>query len=477
MQTEQILVVAVVFFIGLALVSFGLLLREKHRNARLNTEGETLKDKSKQHHQMMQERDSMQQFLAEFSRLSTALHEAEEIRRVPESLHRMMLRTLDPREALVLVRRRSTGTNPQRAHQLVVAAAGPLSSGRVGQVLSLDEGELGLVARSGVVMDRKDLDQSRAQNAGSGISGFKTDLAAPMMIAGSTFGLLAVSEPLRLRSYAKHVLQLTALAGASKFKSTRTLSKVQTAADTDALTGIHNKRVLTRRLGELVYDAGRKEGQVSVFIFDIDNFKNYNDLHGHVAGDKLLQTLARLVQSHVREEDTFGRFGGEEFLLILKDQSAEQARHAGDNIRKVIEEYDFAHREQQPLGALTISGGVATFPADADTSVRLLQAADGALYAAKKAGRNRVRVAGDLQPAAQGTHPGPRNKASVVNGDDLRAIRGIGVRFESKLRKAGIGSYRQIARFPRYGLSNVAALLGIEVARVERDGWIEQAKQ
>ncbi len=477
METEQILVVAVIALMGAALVAFGLLLRAWERNKRLGGAAEALRDKSKEVRLMAQERDSMREFLRDFSLLSTALHEAQDVRGVPEALLRIMLQTLNPREALVLLQRRGTEATPERDRQLIVAAAGPIASGRVGQVVSIDDGELGLVARSGQVMDREDFGQGLAQRMGSGISGFKTDLAAPMVIGEKTFGVLAVSEPHFLRSYAKHVLQLTALAGAAKLRTSSTLHKVQTAADTDSLTGIPNKRVLTRRLGELVYEAGQNEGVVSVFIFDLDNFKNYNDVNGHVAGDKLLHTLARLVETEVREGDTFGRFGGEEFLLILRGQCEDEARAAGDKIRSVIEGYDFPHREQQPLGAVTISGGIATFPHDADTSVRLLQAADAALYAAKNAGRNQVHTAGDTRRAALTSQRKARTKVSLGGGDDLRAIHGIGVRFESKLREAGIGSYRQIARFHRYGLDSVAALLGIEPDRIERDGWIAQARR
>jgi diguanylate cyclase (GGDEF)-like protein len=116
----------------------------------------------------------------------------------------------------------------------------------------------------------------------------------------------------------------------------------------------------------------------------------YNDQNGHLVGDRLLRLLAKLVRDSVRSDDYFGRFGGEEFVLVMSGRSARQAMSAADVIRQRIEEYPFEGEESQPNGRVTISGGVACFPDDADDSVELLRNADTALYEAKNAGRNRV---------------------------------------------------------------------------------------
>jgi diguanylate cyclase (GGDEF)-like protein len=147
---------------------------------------------------------------------------------------------------------------------------------------------------------------------------------------------------------------------------------------------------MIRTLGERIYEAQQQIGKLSIFLFDIDNFKNYNDINGHVAGDHLLKELALLVRRNTRDDDVFGRFGGEEFLLILPDTNASDALEVADKIRALIASQDFPHAKRQPLGVVSVSGGVATYPNVASDSTGLLNAADEALYMAKKQGRNRV---------------------------------------------------------------------------------------
>ncbi len=133
---------------------------------------------------------------------------------------------------------------------------------------------------------------------------------------------------------------------------------------------------------------------MSIFLFDIDNFKHYNDRNGHVAGDMLLRQLARLVQENVRKESTFGRFGGEEFLLILPDAAKAEAVRAADNVRELIADFRFAEASAQPLGCVSVSGGVAECPLDAQEGSALLESADEALY------RPRGRAATESWPTS-----------------------------------------------------------------------------
>ncbi len=147
------------------------------------------------------------------------------------------------------------------------------------------------------------------------------------------------------------------------------------------------------RLALVLLEARTTSGKASIFMFDLDNFKIYNDTNGHLAGDRLLTELSQLVQNMVRSDDVFGRFGGEEFLLVMPNRNSAQALTVAGTIRKRIEEYPFEGGETQPLGRVTISGGVACFPDDAAEQVELMQAADNALYKAKGDGRNQVQRA------------------------------------------------------------------------------------
>jgi diguanylate cyclase (GGDEF)-like protein len=194
------------------------------------------------------------------------------------------------------------------------------------------------------------------------------------------------------------------------------MSRIKHTAEMDGLTRVYNKNHMEQTLNELVYrtacaaydqrdgQAGGVEHALSVFLFDIDNFKNYNDANGHLTGDNLLLELATLVQRSIRKEDIFGRFGGEEFLLILPHTNADQALTVAEKVRKLISSHPFPFADRQPLGRLSISGGVASYPGDGLDGAAMLHRADEALYLAKKRGRNRVlpvaSVAADAMEAA-----------------------------------------------------------------------------
>jgi diguanylate cyclase (GGDEF)-like protein len=167
-------------------------------------------------------------------------------------------------------------------------------------------------------------------------------------------------------------------------------TEMQLNASLDGLTGILNKAHITRRLSELLQAAREEGASLSVLLFDIDHFKHYNDRNGHPAGDRLLRGLAGLVRGNVRHDSAFGRFGGEEFLLVLPGAAKAQALAAAYNVRRLIADHPFDFAAAQPLGCLSVSGGVATSPEDGWESATLLQAADEALYQAKRTGRNRI---------------------------------------------------------------------------------------
>jgi diguanylate cyclase (GGDEF)-like protein len=262
----------------------------------------------------------------------------------------------------------------------------------VGTEIPIGEGQLGMVAQTLRVMDRSDFEQLTDSNhslfQGPGHPTF--DVAAPMIHNSETLGVIALSRPQRHHPREKEMLQIIAQIGAQSWNSLTAYRNVKVAADVDELTGIFNKRALKFRLSELVYESRQNGGRASVFLFDIDHFKNYNDKNGHIAGDQALRLLAQLVRDTVRADDIFGRFGGEEFLLIMPGRTAAQAMSAAGNIRQRIANYDFPFGENQPMGRVTVSGGVATFPDDSQDAVELLLSADNALYRAKQAGRNKV---------------------------------------------------------------------------------------
>ncbi len=160
----------------------------------------------------------------------------------------------------------------------------------------------------------------------------------------------------------------------------------------DPLTGLHNRRHLDAALPLALQAAQARHVPVSLLMVDLDHFKRINDQHGHPAGDEVLRRVADLLRRSARSSDITGRYGGEEFLLILPGLAKPDATQRADQLRETIAGLAVDLDDGQRL-ALTASFGVATCPPDSGHADALIAAADAALYAAKGGGRNRVVVA------------------------------------------------------------------------------------
>lgn len=168
-------------------------------------------------------------------------------------------------------------------------------------------------------------------------------------------------------------------------------AQLREAALRDPLTGLYNRRHLSDTLPGALARCARLGAPLALVMIDVDHFKQVNDTHGHAAGDAVLQALARLLQTHVREGDMACRMGGEEFLLVLENAALQPARERAQVLRAAFATLAVAH-EGEPLRA-TMSCGLAVFPEHGRDAQALLQAADGALYAAKSGGRNQLQAA------------------------------------------------------------------------------------
>ena len=171
-------------------------------------------------------------------------------------------------------------------------------------------------------------------------------------------------------------------------------ARLSELAITDGLTGLYNHRHFRERLTLELERSNRTGLPVSVLMIDVDSFKLYNDRHGHLAGDNALRGVSKVLQSGRRANDIVARYGGEEFAIVLVNVAAASAKEVAERVANQIAEFPFEFGATQPLGRLTISIGVATAPADGLDPASVLLAADRALFAAKAAGRNSVRVAG-----------------------------------------------------------------------------------
>lgn len=168
--------------------------------------------------------------------------------------------------------------------------------------------------------------------------------------------------------------------------------QTQSSVYRDELTGLYNYRYLRELLPKEILRVERYDSAVAVIMFDIDDFKFYNDRNGHETGNQALEQIARILQGCVRDTDAAIRYGGEEFILMLPSTTKKGAANVAERGRRDIENHDFPFAEFQPGKRITASVGVAVYPADADNAEDLIRNADRAMYTAKSRGKNQVAL-------------------------------------------------------------------------------------
>jgi len=159
---------------------------------------------------------------------------------------------------------------------------------------------------------------------------------------------------------------------------------------TDDLTGLYNRRYFKERIYREVLRSKRYKRTLTVLMIDIDYFKNFNDVNGHLMGDEILKQVAHTLDDNIRKADILARYGGEEFVIVLPEIDKSHALQVAEKLRSTIDKKKFPKQENQPDGNLTISLGIATLPDDSIDTKELVDFADRALYKAKAEGRNRI---------------------------------------------------------------------------------------
>ncbi len=237
-------------------------------------------------------------------------------------------------------------------------------------------------------------------------------LSLPVVHQGRLLGVLNLQRS-GIEAFAAEEVELLAAVAdqaAMAIQNARLHAETVNLSITDALTGLSNRRHLFRELEQEVARAARFRTQVALVMLDLDHFKELNDAAGHIAGDAVLRQVAEVLRGQVRRVDVVGRYGGEEFCLLLPQVSKADAVEVAEKLRRSISEQSFAHSAP---GGITASAGVAHLPTDASTLEALLEAADAALYVSKRRGRNRITA---FEPDLDTTAPEPAAAGTSVRG-------------------------------------------------------------
>ena len=189
----------------------------------------------------------------------------------------------------------------------------------------------------------------------------------------------------------KRLMMLANHAGLA-LDNAKTFNEVVVTSQQDSLTKLWNHGHFQNILSESLLEAKKKTQPLSLIVFDVDNFKQYNDTYGHPAGDKALEAISNISRTVMRRMDNLARYGGEEFVAILPGTTKSEASKLAERLRETIERDTAGVLSNGSERKITVSIGVASFPHDAQDKDRLIYCADTALYEAKHAGKNRVRA-------------------------------------------------------------------------------------
>jgi diguanylate cyclase (GGDEF)-like protein len=311
----------------------------------------------------------------------------------------------------------------ERAGELSVkAAVGPRADVTRETRVRIGEGVAGTVMREGRPAVVRDVSKVSGWNpASSSERSYKTKsfISYPITVGGRKVGVLNVTDKAGGGAYDEldlNLLDMIAPQMALALDRVEWHSKAtqfQLLSITDPLTGLVNRRYLEERLQEELERSKRHRFAMSFMMVDIDDFKAYNDAHGHQAGDLALEMTAQCLKTALRSADVAARYGGEEFSILLPQTGLDEGRAIGERIRRRIERTQFPHGKSQPHGAVTVSLGVSCFGAELDTPAEIIRAADRALYAAKGRGKNCVEA-----------YEVKRRKAAGAQGDEARRDEG-----------------------------------------------------
>jgi diguanylate cyclase (GGDEF)-like protein len=217
-------------------------------------------------------------------------------------------------------------------------------------------------------------------------------ISVPLMAKNKMVGVMSVQAHTSNAFDHDHLRLLTSIAGqaALALENAKLHAQVSEQAQRDPLTGVFNHGTFIDKLHGVIRHANESGQAVALIMLDIDRFKQYNDTYGHMVGDDVLRLIVVAIQDHLKSTDIVGRWGGEEFGIILPDINRAQASQVADRIRQTAERTVLKDVHNRSIPSPTVSQGIALYPDDASNIEELIDKADSALYRAKDLGRNEI---------------------------------------------------------------------------------------
>ena len=280
-------------------------------------------------------------------------------------------------------------------YTLVVGAGFPTDW--LGKVrIHSDEGILGTALQKKMVVSKMDPHTSSGRRSSRrSLEDMEVvpDFVAPVFGVSGTLGALVVAGcPLSLEEERINMSMLADLLSMALQNATH-LDLSKDGKWLDQFTGVANRLYFQQRFENEIRRTENYRQTLALFMFDIDEFKKINDTHGHFAGDIVIKKMAELVKKNTRSSDLVGRYGGDEFMVLITSTTEDQAASFAEHLREKISTADIAIPGAEVPVRITISGGLAIFPTHGQSTFDLFRAADDALYASKRQGRNRILVA------------------------------------------------------------------------------------
>ncbi|MDZ4179671.1 MAG: sensor domain-containing diguanylate cyclase [Coriobacteriia bacterium] len=262
-------------------------------------------------------------------------------------------------------------------------------------VVSVRDTILGTAFRDGIIQEHDVAYRSATAHWFRSPEDIRSQAAVSLRTGDQVIGVMAIGSSTYREMTPAETERLQVIGNQSSLSLQNALlhEELERLSATDRLTDLYNHGYLQQRLEEEFGRAERFGHTLSLIMLDIDNFKEFNDTYGHPRGDRVLQMVSSIIRSNLREIDVAARYGGEEFVIVLPETDAAGARHVAERIREGVEAAEFIGAEDIAPIHRSISVGVAAVPDHADSPGSLIEAADRAMYAAKREGKNRVRVA------------------------------------------------------------------------------------